>query len=232
MSTRRYQRIHRGGGGGTRKAPNAHASETELGRVMYTKEGFFGGEKQPWIVEEAGKSKRWNKATGYFTHDNGGRPFYVKIRDGKITVIRGTCDDKCYTNKDIGYIYDKQVLSIPSYKQVWIGENTGKYANKHEITGKGNSILVHVSGKKYVYIGDHVLEFTTSDVIKEFHGIVGHSDVIYAFAVGEENTYFFVEDKYLPNAMLPKDEDPYQTYFKLDDYVKNIKGKMIAKRII
>jgi hypothetical protein len=223
MSTRRNKKF----GGGTRKAPKAHASDTELGRVVYMK----GKDEQPWIVEAAGKSQRWNKATGYFTHDNGGRPFYVKIRDGKVTVLRGLCDDKCASNKNVGYIYNKHVLTISSYKKVWIGENTGKYSNKYEIKGKGNSILVHISGNRYVYIGDHIFEFTTSDTIKEFHGIVGNSDVIYAFAIGEANTYFFIDDAYLPNAVLPTDVDPYPTYFEHKDSAKKLKGKMIAKRI-
>ncbi len=209
----------------TRKAPKVHASETELGRVMY-----MG--KTPWIVEAAGTSQRWNKATGYFTHDNGNRPFYVKIRDGAITVVRGRCDDACFEKKDIGSIYDKHVLTISSYKHVWIGENTGKYANKREIKGTGNSILVHIEDDKYVFIGDHIIEFRTSDKINEFHGIVGNSDVIYAFAIGDENTYLFTEDKYIPNNVLPKDTDPYVTYFKHDSLAKKMKVKIIAKRII
>jgi hypothetical protein len=224
------RRSHRVGGGTktTRKAPRAHASETELGRVMYVKEN---GKNMPWIVEEAGKSKRWNKATGYFTHDNGGRPFYVKIQDGKIIVTRGRCDDACATMKDVGRIYDKHVLSIPSYKKVWIGENSGKYANKREVKATGNSILVHVAANKYVYIGDHLFEFTASDNIKEFHGIIGNSDVVYAFGVGDTNTYFFIEDKFLPNTEMKKDEDPYKTYFEHLDSAKKISGKIIAKRV-
>lgn len=222
------RRRHRGGAN-TRKAPAAHASDQDLGRVMFTKFSMFG-DRTPWIVEAAGKSQRWNKATGYFTHDNGGRPFYVKIHDGKISVLRGICDDLCDSTKEIGPVYNKHVLTIQAYKKIWIGENSGKYANKHEIKGTGNSILVHVAADKYVFIGDHVFEFRTSDEIKEFHGIVGNSDVIYAFAIGEENTYFFVEDKYLPNNAIPKEEDPYKMYFEQMAKAKKIKGKMIAKR--
>jgi hypothetical protein len=202
-----------------------HASETKLGRVMYVGE-------TPWIVEAAGTSQRWNKATGYFTHDNGGRPFYVKIRDRMITVVRGRCDDACAVENDMGSIYDTRILTIPSYKRVWIGENSGKYANKREIKGTGNSILVHIGDDKYVYIGDHVFEFRTSDKINEFHGIVGNSDVIYAFAIGDENTYFFTEDMYMPNNVLQKDVDPYITYFEHNKSAKKMKGNVIAKRIL
>jgi hypothetical protein len=215
--------------GVTRKAPLLHASETELGSVMYVK-------GDPWIVESSGKSQRWNRATGYFTHDNGSRPFYVKIRDGKIIVLEGYCDDKCLNDirgKTYGGIYNKHVVTIPSYQKVYIGENSGKYANKYSGKGKGNSILVHINGDKYIYIGDHVLEFRASDKIKEFHGIIGNNDVVYAFAIGEENTYLFADgDDYMSNKDLPKDEDPYITYFENKSLSKKIKGKIIAKRVM
>jgi hypothetical protein len=209
-----------------RKGPAVSATETELGRVMYVN-------SEPWIVEGAGKSQRWNKASGYFTHDNGGRPFYVKTRDGKLSVLYGRMDNAAFDNKDMGRIYDKKVLELPKYEKLMIGSNTGKYMYKHSPEGKGNSFLVHVSGDKYVFIGDHVYEFHTKDTIKEFHGIMGNSDVIYAFAVGEENVYFFLDDMYMPKKLMSSDvEDPYRFYFENEKKAKKLKGKMIHKRII
>jgi hypothetical protein len=190
---------------GTRKAPKEHAAEMELGRVM-EKNGIM------WIVEAAGASKRWNKASGYFTHDNGGRPFYVKIRDG-IDIL-----------KDKNGVY-KHIYSIPKYTHVWIG-GTGK--------DKGSSFLVHVSGNKYVFIGDHIAELTIDDKIKEFKGIVGNSDVVYPFAIGEKNTYFFLQDDYLPNAMFPNTSgDRYREYYQDDNWKKarKLPRKMIQKRL-
>lgn len=224
------RRCRKGGRRNTRKGPSVSATETELGRVMNVGSGWLS-DGQKWIVEKAGKSQRWNKATGYFTHDNGGRPFYVKIRDGQIIVLKGKCDEKC-GNESMGPIYNKHIITIPKYEKVWIGANKGKYANKHEYEGLGNSILVHVSGNKYVFIGDHVLEFTATDKIKEFHGILGNSDVVYPFAIGEKNTYFFLEDKYLPITLfeLQEGEDPYKTYFENEKSAKKISGKILQKR--
>lgn len=202
----------------TRKGPIRHASETAIGTVEYVP----NRQGQPWIVIPAGKSKRWTKATGYFTHDNGSRPFYVTIQNKEIKVMK-------LQRKDNDLVYDKHILTIPRYEKLYIGENTGKYANKREVTGRGNSFLVHIRGNQYIYIGDHVFQFTTVDPIKEFHGIVGPNDVVYAFAIGTENTYFFNGNKYLPNSMFGS-QDPYATYFEYEKSAKSIKGKIIEKR--
>lgn len=183
----------------TRKAPAEHASALPEGTVQHKG-------RETWIVLPAGigvkHQKRWQRATGYFTHDNGGRPFYVQVREG-IQV-------RALTNTDT---YGRVVLSLPQYEQAWIGENTGRYANKHEVTARGNSVLVHVSGNKYIYIGNHIIEFSAPDGIREFHGIMGNSDVVYAFAIGAENMYLFTGNVYLPIGEVPLNTDPYAFYY-------------------
>jgi hypothetical protein len=179
----------------TRRAPAEHAAGLPEGTIK--RHG-----KETWIVLPAGSSKRWQQATGYFTHDNGGRPFYVQVRDG-IQV-------RALTNTET---YGRIVLRLPHYEHVWIGENTGLYANKHEGAARGNSVLVRVSGNKYIYIGHHIVEFSTSDKIREFHGIMGNSDVVYAFAIGSENMYLFTGNVYLPISDVPARTDPYAVYY-------------------
>lgn len=207
--------------GKTRKGPRVHASETELGRVTYVK-------GVPWIVEAAGKSRRWNKATGFFTLDNGGRPFYVKVRDGSIQVMKGRCADE---SDWCDMIYDKLVYSIPKYEKLWVGANKGKYAKKYAPVDEGNSLLVHVAGTDYVYIGDRVHKFTTTDIIREFHGVIGNSDVVYAFAIGDDFMYFFVDNGgSMPKELFKDGGDPYQTYFQNKKHLK-LNGKIVVERI-
>lgn len=187
----------------TRKAPIEHASTLPEGTIQHKG-------KEIWIVLPAGagamRQKRWQRATGYFTHYNGGRPFYVQVRspaEGGIEVRARTADET----------YGRIVLSQPRYEQVWIGENTGRYANKREVAARGNSVLVHVSGNKYIYIGDRIIEFSAPDGIREFHGIMGNSDVVYAFAIGGENMYLFTDNVYLPISEVPPNIDPYAFYY-------------------
>ena len=63
--------------------------------------------------------------------------------------------------------------------------------------GLGNSILLNLSGNKYVFIGESVYEFDTPDHIKEFYSMIGNNDVPYPVAVGEKNVYFIIEKTYL-----------------------------------
>lgn len=183
----------------TRKAPAEHAVFLPEGTIKHHS-------KETWIVLPAGPSKRWQKATGYFTHDNGGRPFYVQVRspaEGGIQVRALTADDT----------YGRIELSLLRYERVWIGENTGRYANRKEVAARGNSVLVHKEGNKYIYIGHHIVEFSTSDKIREFHGIMGNSDVVYAFAIGSENIYLFTGNISLPISVVPPNTDPYAVYY-------------------
>jgi hypothetical protein len=207
----------------TRKAPSDHASDMELGSVM-EKDGTI------WIVEATGKSKRWNKASGYFTHDNGGRPFYVKIRDGRIDVFKRTCTEKCMDTQHMLGIY-KHIYTIPHSKNVWIGINKGKYANSHGSEAKGNSIFVHIGGTKYVIISDHISEFTIKDEITEFHGIVGNSDTTFPIAIGKKNIYYFMEDTYFPVSEVPSNTI-LEYYYDNWKKAHKIPRKMIQKRVI
>jgi hypothetical protein len=194
-STRKQARAKRQ----TRKAPAAHAADLPEGTIKH--DG-----KETWIVLPAGSTKRWQKATGYFTHDNGGRPFYVQVRspaEGGIQV-RALTDDN---------VYGRIVLRLPRYERAWIGENTGQYANRKEQAARGNSVLVHVAGNKYIYIGDRITEFSPPDGIREFHGIMGNSDVVYAFGIGTEHVYLFTGDVYLPRTDVPPNTDPYSVFY-------------------
>lgn len=212
----------------TQKAPKEPAIEQKLGRIIYTRKRA-NAPKEPWIVEKSGKTQKWNKASDHFTHDNGARPFYFKVKSGRLTVVKGRSD------KESGPIYDKLVLDVPEYKHIWIGANSGKYANKHESECKGNSLLVHTKDNEYIYIGDRIFKFTTSDKIKEFHGIMGNSDVPYPFAIGTENTYFFTTNtpnacKLMPNELLNLNIDPYIEFFDQETSAKKVKGQLIVKR--
>ena len=221
--------------------PRMPAYLAETGRVMFTYDivAFPGYRKRfrrsgEWIAERVGRRNQWKKITGHFTHP--GMPFYIEENKGKIIVRKGRTDQAArlawYSTSDSkpGPIYDKTVLTIPKYTKMWLGENDGPSVCRLE-SGKftGNSILVHVKGDKYIFIGDHVLEFRAPDRITEFYSSL-HGDFVYPLAIGETNSYFFCDDKYLPNSVLPSGQDPYTYFFKNKDSANDIEGKLIEKR--
>ena len=55
----------------------------------------------------------------------------------------------------------------------------------------GNTILLEVEDKKYVYnSGLEIFEFRTDDKILDFISLVGNNMIHYTFAIGEKYTYF------------------------------------------
>lgn len=206
---------------GTRKAPRIHAADMELGRV-------YEHNNQFWIVAAAGKSKRWNKATGYFIHDNGARPFYATVKDGVITILKGKCGADCDSNIFMLPVYS-HAYSIPKYQKLWVGANSGKYENPLVDEYPGNSLLVHVATNKYVYIGERIVEFTINDTIKEYHSIIGASDVVYPFAIGEKNIYFFSENMSLPIETFTSGQI-IDTFFKNKTKAAKIPARIIVPK--
>jgi hypothetical protein len=140
----------------------------------------------------------------YYIHDNGSRPFLVECGEGKIQVFGATYDKNDYEN----VTYEKKVYET-KYTKLFIGTDP-----KHP-KFKGNSILVHVNGCKYVSIGAEIYEFITNgEKISKYYSPVGNSDVPYPYAIGDTNTYLLCEKVYLDNIFLPKSEDPYDIYYQ------------------
>jgi hypothetical protein len=69
----------------------------------------------------------------------------------------------------------------------------------------GNSILLHVSGKKYIHIGVEIYEFEMEDPFEAYFSMVGNNDVPYPVVLGKENVYFMLESDhtYLPRTYFP-----------------------------
>lgn len=204
-----------------------------LGYCAHTeKEGIKkkGNDGNMWEVKKVKNgSKRWikindNNLTGYkkyYTHYNGGRPFLVKIKNNNVIVYKLNYDKVYnYKNNDDN-VFDK--FKTFNAKKIFIGKDEGK-STYSDLSGMskidaikfstGNSILLHLSKNKYVFIGHDLIEFTTNnDIIKNFYSIIGRNDVPYPFAIGDKYIYGFV----VPFGYISKKE-----YSKLDiDYINN-----------
>jgi hypothetical protein len=191
-----------------RKGPIESASLFSVGKKKR------GNDKNMWIiVKNKNGVKRWQKVlfkkkvtkknskrkanktskkslTGkkYLIFDNGGRPYKVVIKGKGLDIF--TYDDSA---EDINYDdYPILVKSYKNLKNIFIPKGIDDRGNAWS-GGKGNTILAHISGNRYLFIGPWIYEFETKDEILEYHSQVGNSGVPYPLAIGEKNVYFLIE---------------------------------------
>src|SRR5437762_8721202 len=112
----------------------------------------------------------------YKIHDNCGRPFSVSIED-RIVIISKVDGD--------GDKYTKFVTYRP--KRIFIGTseknnttNFGGYGEEYD----GNSILLHIRKRNYVFIGESIYMFKSiHPIISFFSPVENINDVSYPYAI-------------------------------------------------
>ena len=145
--------------------------------------------------------------SSYPIHDNGGRPFEVKINliDGVGTVElyhRDYGDEDTDTDAsdsdDDNLKYTAIQLMTFKVNQVFVGKSyyhedgfPDGYGSKFD----GNSILLLLENQKdYVMITDTVKIFQTESPIVEFFSPVGRNDVPYPYAIDARGYYYNLSD--------------------------------------
>jgi hypothetical protein len=140
------------------------------------------------------------KKASYLIHNNGTRPFKVAVSGKTVEIYKGP---------DYKQLVKKLVV-----KEVYVGKYGGA-------TGLGNSILLNVSGNKYMHIGFDIYEFSMDDEVDAYYSLIGNSDVPYPVLLGTKNVYFMLDHSYLPRTFFktPKVdwEDAYQYYYGYKD---------------
>jgi hypothetical protein len=244
----------------TRKSPAFHAKDCK-GLSMKGKDGLYISKPDVKGVYKWVKSSKTKKIKGksYDVHDNGGRPFRVFIDGNKVSIYR---DGNIGTFEPTA---DYKLIKELKVKGVHIGKSTGRAEAADHGPGEakmfvGNSILLHVSGKKYIHIGVEIYEFEMEDEFEAYFSMVGNNDVPYPVVLGKENVYFMLdsEHNYVPRDKFPavktkeQWENAYIYYFgsidaetgekpphdiilrkglSLEKYAKKMKGfHMIQKR--
>ena len=152
----------------------------------------------------------------YTIHDNGGRPFLVKIDENNVYIYRNVTDwDKVVGNKWIDVYSKKPILTI-AYQKIFIGKSPKNqmtcFSGGHGSKFDGNTILVQGRKGAYIFIGETIFKFMPSDEIVKYVSPVGNNDVPYPYAVGRENSYLMLEKKSIPNNKLTMD-DPYDQLY-------------------
>jgi len=196
------------------------------------------------------------RAKKYFIHDNGDKPFLVYIMKNSAHIYRQPDENSKYfvSSRD----YKKEwafIQKVTSYKTLdtFIGKSpknsTTDFSGGHGKQFDGNSILLRIGKERYVSIGCDIYEFSTpGDKILEYWSSVGNNDVPQPVAIGEKNTYFMRDLKYVKNEKFDKHpidmpikirSDLYYIYYyggesdvKYSKYSYKIKqSKIIQKRI-
>lgn len=209
----------------TRKSPAFHAGDCK-GMTKKGKDGTYVSRANKrgiytWTrVSQVANAKTRKAAKGkhYDTHDNGGRPYRVYVDGSKVRIYSLLEDSQ----------EDKLIKSL-TVKEVYIGKSTGKAdgadhrpseANKFV----GNSVLLHVSGKKYMFIGHKIYEFDMEDTVDSYFSKIGRNDVPYPVILGTQYVYFMLDHTYVPRSIFPalkaeQWEDAYSYYYGFVDPV-------------
>lgn len=191
------------------------------------------------------------RITKYMIHDNGGRPFIVdNIKSEKnVMVYKTKVVDK---DADI-WEYERaaKILTTP-YQRIFVGDNLLKDPHYEEMGwAKGNSLLLEISDKRYIHIGDCVFSFepVDEDPIVKYYSPVGNNDVPYPYAVGKKYVYFMWDKSYYPIELFDLKKDATQQMIRytqaqptekgheylemrkeFEKHGKKLKLKMIQKR--
>jgi hypothetical protein len=181
------------------------------------------------------------KIEKHLVHDNGGRPFMVKV-------MPSTKSFQIFKQKPVKPEYDENNNSYDvkimdeKYQRVFIGDD--KFTKYFSITVVGNSFLFHLQKNEYVYVGSSIYKFfiDMDDEIIGYHSYVGNNDVPYPYAISRRNVYLMIENVYFSlKDMLGVDtktplKEPYMFYYDLDRKTrekigKNMTIKTIHKRL-
>jgi hypothetical protein len=128
----------------------------------------------------------------YFIHNNRERPYKVII-DGHNVAIEKALSDTKYEP-----IFTFRIKSIFIGKSPFneMTQSSGMYGPQYD----GNSILLHIEGLKYVYVGSEIYQFTALRPIVKYISPIGNNDVPYPYAKDNNgNYYMFIYHKVVMN---------------------------------
>nr|QBK85868.1 MAG: hypothetical protein LCMAC101_04630 [Marseillevirus LCMAC101] len=135
----------------------------------------------------------------YEIHDNGGRPFIVKVYpDSRVEVYENNFKSDSEDDED-HYLMAEEPFFNQKVEKVFIGEsplnNMTEFSGGHGDNFLGNSFLLHTGDLEYVFIGESVFYFQALSEIVKYVSPVGNSDVSYPYAVDDQNRAYLMIEK-------------------------------------
>ncbi|KAG2437435.1 hypothetical protein HXX76_006086 [Chlamydomonas incerta] len=201
-----------------------------------TGEGDGADDIQPVSLEDADRI--------VIVIDNGGRPFTVRISaargvatlcvtDSSGVEDYGTWDARKSGNVFKSYKYDKLWVGLDPAERteaalekeaLWQGldkeaRREGRTSPERDMWWHGgNSVLIGLGGRKYLFVGMEAFSFTTEDEVVDYVSKMGNNAVPYPYAASALNCYYMIEDTYIPWHIIrrtrPHDrEDPYYVLY-------------------
>ena len=140
----------------------------------------------------------------YFIHDNHIRPFRVEINESKIQIFKEQSSEK--------------ICSFDNVDKIFIGKSPlnemTRFSGGSGDDFDGNTILIHLGGLRYVFIGRQIYTFTSESEIQKYVSPVGNNDIPYPYAVDQIGQYYLLEEDIIVTDILPDDaENPYSALY-------------------
>jgi hypothetical protein len=205
----------------TRKSPPFHAGDCK-NLTKKGKNGDYVSKADAKGTYKWVRATRKTKGKSYLIHNNRALPFKVEVSGKSVEIYKGVYQNPKDLNND-KMDYDKLLKKL-TVKEVFIGESPCiPGADDCGAATVGNSILLHVSGKKYIYVGSEIYEFTIDDEVDAYYSLVGNNDVPYPVLLGTENAYFLLEKAYVPRDVFKTKmtaaswADAYQYFYGFSD---------------
>ena len=144
-------------------------------------------------------------AQQYSIHNNCAISFIIGIANGIVTII----DNK--TNNIITTISPHEIFVGKSPRTAQT-EFSGGFGDEFD----GNTILLKIDNKKYMYIGgEHIKTFDTDYDIINYVSPMGNNYVSYPYAIDTNNNYYLIEEDVIIKNIRPSfNHDPYSIYYK------------------
>tara|TARA_Y100000389_G_scaffold147241_1_gene146134 strand:+ start:2205 stop:2945 length:741 start_codon:yes stop_codon:yes gene_type:complete len=147
----------------------------------------------------------WLDAKTYYTHNNGGRPYMVVVTSDGVHVYDNLTGSTLYVFDDPERVF---VGESPKTRITVFSQGYGPEFDS-------NSILVHIKGCEYAYIGSKFHLFETDSPIVKYVSEVGNNDVPYPYAVDERGRFYLMVENVVLNKLDPSETDPYGAFYQI-----------------
>lgn len=139
----------------------------------------------------------------YITRDNGGIAFKVVYSP---TVLSVYVVPRVVQIKNSGKDVKESVVRRQFTERVYTSPFTKVFVGRGEMSDGavssrkfvGCSLLFHLKGRTYLYVGASMYKFTSPSPIQKYYGRMGNSGVPYDCAVSNTTAYMLIERRHMP----------------------------------